>query len=95
MAVHTEKESEFLNAIEGKAADLSDQVRGMSSLCRIIAILGNKDCVESVTNKDVAESMRFVSGTLDRFRSEIDTIMSNVNLVNHFDIKNIPTPEGR
>ena len=88
MAVHAEKESAFLDVIEGKASDLSDQVRGMASLCRIIAILGDKDCAGSVTNKAVAESMLFVNGTLDRFRSEIDTIMSDVNRMNHFEIKN-------
>jgi hypothetical protein len=79
--------------IEGKACDLSDQVRGMASLCRIIAILGDDECVPSITKKDIAHFMLFVSGTLNRFRAEVDTIMSDVNRVNHFEVKRAAAQE--
>lgn len=63
-----------LRKTEIRACDLSDEVEGLASLCRMVAQLGD-GTGRSINESDFISAMNIVSATMDRFRDEVENMV--------------------
>lgn len=67
-----------LDKAGSRACDLSDEVKGLASLCRMVAGLGEQDRRE-LSEADFVSAMHCVSATMDRYREEVESMVSLLN----------------
>ncbi len=64
-----------LGKAERRACYLSDEVNGLASLCRMVAYLGD-GTDRSINERDFVSAMNLVSANMDRFRNEVEQMVS-------------------
>lgn len=64
-----------LGRAERRACDLSDEVNGLASLCRMVAYLGD-GTDRSINERDFVSAMNLVSANMYRFRNEVEQMVS-------------------
>lgn len=69
-----QQEESELEKAEMRACDLSDEVKGLASLCRMIACLGEQD-KRDLSETDFVSAMHCVSATMDRYREEVENMV--------------------
>lgn len=65
---------EELEKAEERACDLSEEIKGLASLCRMIAKLGDPER-PNLSEADFTNAMYCVSSTMDRFRETVEGIV--------------------
>jgi hypothetical protein len=71
---HVEDSIEELEKAERRACDLSEEIKGLASLCRMIAKLGDPER-PNLSEADFTDAMYCVSSTMDRFRETVEGIV--------------------